>query len=292
MIVECPGCKNRYDVSGRPSGTRARCRCGTVFALPAPSSSAGQLSCPGCGAGVAPAAHRCEFCNADLLVRACPRCFARLFHGTRHCGQCGADIGVPARANPDGSAAARTCPACNDRPGLVARLVGEVLLDECSACHGLWLDAGALDRVVRKRSEQATAPLRELGPVPGDLEHRAPVGPPSSRRMYLACPDCSTVMNRVNFARRSGIILDVCRSHGTWFDADELPRVVEFVLRGGVEEAQKKDLEQARDEARRATADAKAAQASGLVDPHASYEVERDFLLFGGALSLIGRLLR
>lgn len=293
MIVECPGCKSRYDVSGRPPGTRARCRCGSVFSLPAPSASAGQLNCPGCGAGALATSHRCEYCSADLLVRACPRCFARLFHGTKHCAHCGVLVGVPARANPDGSAAARTCPACTDRPALVARLVGEVLLDECAACHGLWLDAAAVDRIVRQRTEQATAPLREMGPVPGDLQHRALAGPPPARRMYLSCPDCSTVMNRVNFARRSGIILDVCRSHGTWFDADELPRVVEFVLRGGVEEASKKDLEQVREEARRATADAKAAQASGMVEPIGSYgRYERDFALFGGALSLIGRLLR
>ena len=292
MIVECPGCKSRYDVSGRPPGTRARCRCGTVFALPE-GRAAGQLTCPGCGAGVASTASRCEFCTAELLVRACPRCFARLFHGTKHCSQCGAEVGVPARANPDGSAAARVCPACPARPALVARLVGEVLLDECGTCHGLWLDSGAVDRIVRQRSEQATAPLREMGAPMADLQHRAVAGPPPQRRMYLGCPDCSTVMNRVNFARRSGIILDVCRAHGTWFDADELPRVVEFVLRGGVEEAQKKDLEQAREEARRATADAKAAQAAGMMDAmDHSYRYERDFALFGATLSLIGRILR
>lgn len=293
MIVECPGCKSRYDVSGRPPGTRARCRCGSVFALPAPAASAGQLKCPGCGAGVAATAHRCEFCAAELLVRACPRCFARVFHGTKHCSQCGAEIGVPARANPDGTAAARTCPACPARPPLIARLVGEVMLDECGTCHGLWLDAGAVDRIVQKRSQQAIQPLREMGAPQGDLQHRAPAGPPPQRRMYLGCPDCSTVMNRVNFARRSGIILDVCRAHGTWFDADELPRVVEFVLRGGVEEAQKKDLEQARDEARRAAADAKAAQAAGVMDPLDSrHRYERDFALFGGVLSIVGRILR
>ena len=292
MIVECPGCKSRYDVSGRPPGTRARCRCGTVFALPE-GKAAGQLMCPGCGAGVASTASQCEFCRAELLVRACPRCFARVFHGTKHCSQCGAEVGVPARANPDGSAAARGCPACPAKPPLVARLVGEVLLDECGTCHGLWVDSGAVDRIVRERSEKAIAPLREMGPPLGDLQHRTPAGPPAHRRMYLGCPDCSTVMNRVNFARRSGIILDVCRAHGTWFDADELPRVVEFVLRGGVEEAQKKDLEQAREEARRATADAKAAQAAGTMDAmDHSYRYERDFALFGATLSLIGRILR
>ena len=40
MIVECSGCHLRYDVTGRPPGTQARCRCGTVFVLPPPPAEA------------------------------------------------------------------------------------------------------------------------------------------------------------------------------------------------------------------------------------------------------------
>jgi hypothetical protein len=32
-------------------------------------------------------------------------------------------------------------------------------------------------------------------------------------------------MNRVNFAEYSGVVVDVCREHGTWFDADERQRI-------------------------------------------------------------------
>ncbi len=41
-------------------------------------------------------------------------------------------------------------------------------------------------------------------------------------------------MNRVNFAHCSGVIVDVCKEHGTWFDADELRRIVEFIRAGGL----------------------------------------------------------
>lgn len=50
---------------------------------------------------------------------------------------------------------------------------------------------------------------------------------------YLRCPVCNEVMSRVNFARVSGVILDVCRPHGAWFDAGQLRAVRRFV-RGGL----------------------------------------------------------
>jgi hypothetical protein len=44
-------------------------------------------------------------------------------------------------------------------------------------------------------------------------------------------------MNRVNFARCSGVVLDVCRRHGTWFDMQELHRIVHFIRAGGLDDA-------------------------------------------------------
>jgi hypothetical protein len=43
-------------------------------------------------------------------------------------------------------------------------------------------------------------------------------------------------MNRKNFGAHSGIIVDVCREHGTWFDGDELAAALEFVRAGGLVE--------------------------------------------------------
>ena len=36
-------------------------------------------------------------------------------------------------------------------------------------------------------------------------------------------------MRRINFGRRSGVIVDVCNAHGTWFDPGELAAVLRFV---------------------------------------------------------------
>lgn len=53
----------------------------------------------------------------------------------------------------------------------------------------------------------------------------------------------------MNFARCSGVVVDVCRNHGTWFDRNELHRIVLFIRNGGLDlsrDRQKLDLESER----------------------------------------------
>ena len=42
-------------------------------------------------------------------------------------------------------------------------------------------------------------------------------------------------MNRRNYAGNSGVIIDLCREHGIWFDAEELARILLWVRAGGTE---------------------------------------------------------
>jgi Zn-finger nucleic acid-binding protein len=48
-------------------------------------------------------------------------------------------------------------------------------------------------------------------------------------------------MNRSNFARSSCVIVDLCKEHGVWFDIGELPKVVEFIEKGGLARAREKE---------------------------------------------------
>ncbi len=50
---------------------------------------------------------------------------------------------------------------------------------------------------------------------------------------YKSCPECGTVMTRLNYAGSSGIILDVCGHHGTWVDQSAFGSLTDFVSRGG-----------------------------------------------------------
>lgn len=234
MIVACPGCDSRYDVTGYAVGQELRCRCGTVFARQAETAQAGQLACPHCGGGVSASDNKCAYCSADLLLKACPRCLSRVFHGHKHCPQCGAGLDIAAAA--PGAHPDMPCPRC-DKP-LAARLVGDIVIDECGGCLGLFLDHVAIQRVITDRAQARAEAL--LGQLPKHETH-ANVRP--GEKMYLKCPCCHTVMNRKQFSTGAGIVVDVCRTHGTFFDVGELPAIIDFVMQGGLEKSAKKDLE-------------------------------------------------
>lgn len=53
------------------------------------------------------------------------------------------------------------------------------------------------------------------------------------RRPYLGCPICGQQMARSNFQRVSGILIDRCPHHGTWFDPGEIRAVAAFLEAGG-----------------------------------------------------------
>ena len=102
--------------------------------------------------------------------------------------------------------------------------------------------------------EQLGASRERQGAVLGMLP--APVAPPVvvlEPVKYRPCPVCHQFMNRVNYAKRSGVVLDVCKGHGLWFDQDELRRVLAFIAGGGLDRARERELEDLK-EARRAAA--------------------------------------
>jgi Zn-finger nucleic acid-binding protein len=53
---------------------------------------------------------------------------------------------------------------------------------------------------------------------------------------YLRCPVCHEPMQRMNFGQKSGVVVDACKLHGTWFDAGELDAVLAFVAEGGLKD--------------------------------------------------------
>jgi Zn-finger nucleic acid-binding protein len=197
------------------------------------------LNCPTCGAAASTDATRCQFCDARLATVACPRCFAMMFVGSLHCSRCGAKA---RRAESAGESVSRRCPRCRVEMESVA--VGEASLRECARCGGLWVDVESFEQIIRER-EQQTVVLGAASIVP--KEPSSGVEPNKVR--YVPCPQCNQLMNRVNFARCSGVIVDVCKGHGTWFDQDELRRIVEFIRGGGLDASrarEKREIEEER----------------------------------------------
>jgi len=187
------------------------------------------LNCPMCGASAASDATLCGHCGARLATVACPSCFGLIFEGAKFCSHCGAKVERTEVAAND----PRPCPRC--RLNLEAVKVGSASLLECGKCEGVWLDTATLQQICADREEQA-AVLGMAAPLPA-AEDRA-----IETVRYLRCPVCQDLMNRVNFANCSHVIVDVCAKHGTWFDRDELRKVIEFIRAGGMEKSRRREI--------------------------------------------------
>jgi Zn-finger nucleic acid-binding protein len=196
------------------------------------------LNCPNCGAATATDAPLCQFCGSRLATVACPACFAMMFRGSKHCQRCGAAAAVPAIGDAEG----RKCPRCQSEMSTVT--LGATALRECENCLGLWVDVSTFEKICTDREQQsAVLGLASLAPAHAVRE--------TGKVKYVPCPECSQLMNRVNFARCSGVIVDVCKGHGTWFDRDELSRIVEFIRGGGLEASREKEKAELQEERRR-----------------------------------------
>jgi Zn-finger nucleic acid-binding protein len=143
-----------------------------------------------------------------------------------HCPHCGAEA---AHSEP-GKTEAFRCPCC--QANLAPIVVGRHSLQICEQCGGLWADKNAFQAICSHEEDQEAA----LG-FQSEPSQSQPVPGPKRRRAYIPCPQCGKLMNQKNFSGCSGVVLDWCRSHGSWFDKDELRQIVMFIRNGGLQKA-------------------------------------------------------
>ena len=185
------------------------------------------LNCPNCGGAVSSDKTVCEFCRSRLKTVACPACVGMMFAGSRFCTHCGAKAG---NIDADPSNEGGNCPRCRKR--LDHLQIAEISVCECEGCGGFWTTPETFERLCSSGEQQAVV-LSFIRNNP----HEATLEPVK----YVPCPDCGKLMNRSNFARSSGIIIDLCKAHGVWFDAQELPKIIEFVGGGGLQRSREKE---------------------------------------------------
>ena len=161
-----------------------------------------------------------------------------------------------------------------------AVVIGNTNLRECPKCEGIWADAVGLQQICADREKQS-AVLGMASPMTtaeaGDLD----------KVRYVPCPVCGKLMNRVNFAHCSHVVVDVCNVHGTWFDKDELRRIVEFIRAGGLETARAREMAQLEQERR----ELKAAQIAGSWDTGPG-SPQKDYDAWGTGISAAAEFLK
>jgi Zn-finger nucleic acid-binding protein len=215
-----------------------------TFLLTIPRMDAHTLHCPNCGAAASIDSTKCDHCGAGLATVACASCFGMIFLGSKFCPHCGARAG---RIEDENETTNLSCPRCQVSLQSVAiGPAGEVKVHECPKCVGLWVNVETFEAICSDREQQALV-LGGASSPPARIELKL------EEVRYLSCPRCRTLMNRVNFAGRSGVIIDACRGHGTWFDRNELQNIVNFIRSGGLEIARERQQEQLEATKRRVT---------------------------------------
>jgi len=244
LLVECPECHRQYDAGRRPVGSSFRCHCGHVLAVQRPAGHEANVQrCSACGAARPDGAADCPYCGAAFTLHerdldtVCPHCLALVSDHARFCHHCGTAL-APEPA--PGAETEMVCPACQHGQRLSSRQVaaGQVAVLECGRCAGFWIGHEAFRGLVEKARKESL-PDGTTPETPQQLAAKfglpAGTAAPESGQgsFYRPCPECRALMVRKNYGHTSGVIIDLCREHGLWFDADELARILAWVRAGG-----------------------------------------------------------
>jgi Zn-finger nucleic acid-binding protein len=153
---------------------------------------------------------------------------------------------------------------------------GRFLIERCDECLGLFFDPNELETVLEATVANVFTINRS------QLESINALKRSDYGVSYLKCPVCSTIMNRVNFGVKSGVIIDRCREHGVWLDGGELRHLFEWMKAGGKLLQQEREEEQSRIDTRELERNKRKLQSQST--PGGGYASDSSFDLFGGTL--------
>ncbi len=251
-LIACSSCHTQYDVT-HCHDKHVTCRCGEpVENRELQAVEATVCRCGSCGAQVSADAAGCDYCGASIArpdasaALICPECYARSHESSRFCTACGVSFN-PESIEIDGEEL--PCPACSALMPVAS--VGGIGVNDCPGCHGLWAPKDRFNELVNRAIDACRS---NGGKLKAHAKPRVQGANPGEQRVqYRKCPVCEAFMHRSNFRKTSGVIIDSCRDHGTWLDADELERIAGYLMTGGrpqadqyLENMAKKDEAQSR----------------------------------------------
>jgi Zn-finger nucleic acid-binding protein len=167
-------------------------------------------------------------------MASCNQCGAPLAANSNQCRYCGTRNDVDLKEKfpyrIEQQASSRSCPQCNISLQTVQSIQDDNLtIERCAQCFGLFFDRGELEYVL----ENSVSHVYEI-----NVEHIENINQDRYKKpadfTYLKCPECSVLMNRVNFGYRSAVVVDQCLIHGIWLDNGELTHLMEWKKAGGL----------------------------------------------------------
>ena len=123
------------------------------------------------------------------------------------------------------------CP--NDNSELVKeKYEGEVEIDKCETCGGIWLDKGELEAIQELKVNDYSEDLKEMS----DHINEAMAFAKAKTKDLIDCPICDNEMERSEYGFCSQILIDSCiKGHGVWLDRHELAALEVFYEKSRVD---------------------------------------------------------
>ena len=95
----------------------------------------------------------------------------------------------------------------------------------CATCLGIFVPRQAMKTVLSAlrdghNIEAAMDPYRSMHRTDARIAERS---------HYLKCPACTDLMNRTELVAGAGVVVNMCLTHGVWFDRGDLSHAAGFV---------------------------------------------------------------
>jgi uncharacterized protein len=104
---------------------------------------------------------------------------------------------------------------------------GEVVVDRCRSCDGIWLDRGELESIQSTIEHDYSEQLAGVNVVAKAYELAR-----QKARPVVNCPSCGSSMHAEEYAYCSLILVDRCvKCGGIWLDSGELQALERFFER-------------------------------------------------------------
>ena len=230
---------------------------------------------------------RCLYCGRESRGGTCVGCGAEA--PSVPCAACGRSVaaplercecGAPCTAWSLSPAHDLACPRCNGPLHRVALDGASVHVEQCAHCLGCFARTLDFSELVRREEAGLAVDLRAFVPLaPGrELPRQVLLDP-------VPCPHCLREMDRVRFAHRASMVVDVClAAHGIWLDAGELVGIVNF-LKKRKEGKVTPDAAEIEDERRWERIRAVHAEEARVVDAHVA-RMEEQSQVGAGSIAL------
>ncbi len=254
IIVACDTCKHQYKISEKRVGERFTCFCGNLLTVPSVKiHEAAVVRCSSCGgARDKDSQTHCGFCGSSFTIHErdldtiCHNCMSRISSKSKFCHSCGTTIIAD---SDDFGETSHQCPVCDEQKLQSRKMKStNISLMECHQCAGIWLSSSAFVHLEQKAKQESVS-----GIVSEPIQITVSQEKINPQKFYRHCPQCQQVMHRKNYAVSSGIIIDICKKHGVWFDHKELDGILKFIRSGQFQKTQEKSARIAQRNIKRAS---------------------------------------